>query len=251
MPLQRKAAASSGPQSDKKGDSPNASGRKTSPKETVTATDSKPSKPTHNLMSTRASKGVEPALVIETHKNTGELDNPSTKGSGKTAKSSTASAAKKATNRAEPDRPKQQTRGTSLLAQAAMQSSSVAIPETPLTLPLVTPPTLPQQNPSAPPSPPLNHQKRRGVPHTYRDYSTEPDSPSFVRKKTGGVTQPFPEKLHELLTTETDSEDVVGWLPHGRAFIVRKPKVFTSTIMGRYFKQTKLTSFQRQLNLCK
>jgi hypothetical protein len=55
--------------------------------------------------------------------------------------------------------------------------------------------------------------------------------------------------LHELLTKETGSEDVVGWLPHGRAFIVRKPKAFTSTIMGRYFNQTKLTSFQRQLNL--
>ncbi|KAL7523009.1 hypothetical protein ACHAWF_000313 [Thalassiosira exigua] len=37
--------------------------------------------------------------------------------------------------------------------------------------------------------------------------------------------------------------DAVSWLPHGRAFIVRKPKVFTSDVMGGYFRQSKLTSF--------
>jgi hypothetical protein len=72
---------------------------------------------------------------------------------------------------------------------------------------------------------------------------------------------------------------IVTWLPHGRAFLVKKPKVFTEHIMPkyvalqlmhscqsllvshysqirsssflnpRYFRQTKLTSFQRQLNL--
>jgi hypothetical protein len=72
---------------------------------------------------------------------------------------------------------------------------------------------------------------------------------------------------------------IVTWLPHGRAFLVKKPKIFTEQIMpkyvalrsmhscrsllvshhslicsssflnSRYFRQTKLTSFQRQLNL--
>lgn len=91
------------------------------------------------------------------------------------------------------------------------------------------------------------------TPHIYFDYSAVPDTLGFVRKKTGGVSKPFPEKLHEMLTIEslphTDSTAIVSWLPHGRAFIVRTPKQFTSVIMPKYFRQTKLTSFQRQLNL--
>jgi hypothetical protein len=55
----------------------------------------------------------------------------------------------------------------------------------------------------------------------------------FVRKKTGGVTQPFPEKLMELLMKETEVPAICGWLPHGRAFIVRKPKAFTGEIMPK------------------
>ena len=105
--------------------------------------------------------------------------------------------------------------------------------------------------------PPLKHN----IPHVYHDYANVPDTIGFVRKKTGGVTQPFPEKLYEMLDNESegvqtpnsvspiDPATIVSWLPHGRAFIVRKPKMFTSLIMPKYFRQTKLTSFQRQLNL--
>ena len=96
-------------------------------------------------------------------------------------------------------------------------------------------------------------QKNKQIPHVYLDYGAVPDTIGFVRKKTGGVTKPFPEKLHEMLTTESldqsNSAVIVSWLSHGRAFIVRKPKQFTTQIMPKYFRQTKLTSFQRQLNL--
>lgn len=104
---------------------------------------------------------------------------------------------------------------------------------------------------------PKDNKKVNG-PRTYNDYSTLPDTIGFVRKKTGGVTQPFPEKLYQMLEVETSSsyssssniqDPPVLWLPHGRAFVVRNPKLFTSNIMPRYFRQTKLTSFQRQLNL--
>ncbi len=99
----------------------------------------------------------------------------------------------------------------------------------------------------------LAEPSQKRIPHIYLDYAGVPDTIGFVRKKTGGVTKPFPEKLHEMLTIEsmpqTDSSVIVSWLPHGRAFIVRKPKQFTTQIMPKYFRQTKLTSFQRQLNL--
>lgn len=89
---------------------------------------------------------------------------------------------------------------------------------------------------------------KKGVPHVYHDYSNIPDAVCVVRKKTGGVTQPFPEKLHTMLDN-VDDPSIVGWLPHGRAFLVRRPSDFTAQIMQKYFRQTKLTSFQRQLNL--
>jgi hypothetical protein len=76
---------------------------------------------------------------------------------------------------------------------------------------------------------------RRGVPHVYHDYSQQPDQPGYIRKKTGGVTTPFPEKLYEMLEAEAAEgpSDVVSWLPHGRAFIVRKPKEFTQSTMPK------------------
>lgn len=75
---------------------------------------------------------------------------------------------------------------------------------------------------------------KRGIPHIYHDYSNIPDAIGYIRKKTGGVTQPFPEKLHEMLeAVEGDSRRIVYWLPHGRAFLVEKPKEFTSEIMPK------------------
>jgi hypothetical protein len=78
--------------------------------------------------------------------------------------------------------------------------------------------------------PPLPTKK--GVPHVYHDFSNVPDAVGVVRKKTGGVTQPFPEKLHTMLENVEDTS-IVSWLPHGRAFLVRKPSEFTSQIMPR------------------
>ena len=78
--------------------------------------------------------------------------------------------------------------------------------------------------------------KQGGVPHIYHDYSRMPDVSGYVRKKTGGVTQPFPEKLHEMLSSvdlDESERSIVSWLPHGRAFIVRIPKQFTATIMPK------------------
>jgi hypothetical protein len=107
--------------------------------------------------------------------------------------------------------------------------------------PLVTPPMIALPEPGSPQSHSSYTSKsksatsKKGVPHVYHDYSQTSDMPGYVRKKTGGVTQPFPEKLHEMLDSETDPEaqTIVSWLPHGRAFIVRKPKVFTKEIMPK------------------
>jgi hypothetical protein len=67
----------------------------------------------------------------------------------------------------------------------------------------------------------------------------------------GGVTTPFPWKLHDMLDNmdKEGKHSVVTWQPHGRAFMVHKPKEFVDQIMHHYFNQTKYASFQRQLNL--
>mmetsp|Transcript_16924 Transcript_16924/g.21415 ORF Transcript_16924/g.21415 Transcript_16924/m.21415 type:complete len:345 (-) Transcript_16924:343-1377(-) len=101
--------------------------------------------------------------------------------------------------------------------------------------------------------------------HQYHDYSNViedklddaaanqcPPSPENSRKvrrgPRGGVATPFPVKLHQLLE-EGKHSDIISWQPHGRCFILRKPHEFLIKVMTKYFKQTKLTSFQRQLNL--
>jgi hypothetical protein len=102
---------------------------------------------------------------------------------------------------------------------------------------------------------------RHVIQHDYHDHASDPiDFDDYVRdctsdqpydKKKGGVGTPFPLKLHELLERAEIEHltDIISWQPHGRAFVVHQPKKFVSGLMPRFFRQTKLTSFQRQLNL--
>jgi len=65
------------------------------------------------------------------------------------------------------------------------------------------------------------------------------------------VVGPFPLKLQTLLRfmVTNGMEHIVGWLPHGRSFAIFNPKEFEKVVMGRFFNQSKLASFTRQLNL--
>ena len=103
-------------------------------------------------------------------------------------------------------------------------------------------------------------KERHVIQHNYHDHAFDPVDfddyvldcdPNCALKKKGGVGTPFPLKLHELLekAEEEGLNNIVSWQPHGRAFVVHKPKEFVTGIMHRFFRQTKLTSFQRQLNL--
>eukprot|EP01031_Cornospumella_fuschlensis_P034334 gene34334-41559_t len=60
-------------------------------------------------------------------------------------------------------------------------------------------------------------------------------------------TLTFPQKLFILM--EKEAGDVIQWASHGLCIRIVDEDTFVDVLMPKYFKQTKLTSFQRQLNL--
>jgi hypothetical protein len=98
------------------------------------------------------------------------------------------------------------------------------------------------------------------VKHDYHDHALDTDEYdddeedvvlSDNGKRRPCTTQTFPMKLLAVLEQiELDGlSDVIGWQPHGRCFCIHKNKEFVEYVMPTYFRQGKLTSFQRQLNL--
>jgi hypothetical protein len=61
----------------------------------------------------------------------------------------------------------------------------------------------------------------------------------------GGPALSFPFKLHDMLVnTEIDGYDhVASWQSHGRCFMIRDIKGFTTKVLPRYFMLSKITSF--------
>lgn len=68
--------------------------------------------------------------------------------------------------------------------------------------------------------------------------------PCGQQTATGGRGYSFPDQLYQMINTEDDS--VMEWADSGKAFYIRAN--ITEKIT-KYFRQTKLESFQRQLNL--
>eukprot|EP00979_Chaetoceros_neogracilis_P010357 scaffold2455_cov212-Chaetoceros_neogracile.AAC.11 len=63
--------------------------------------------------------------------------------------------------------------------------------------------------------------------------------------------EPFPIKLYQMLAIIEDLGflNIISWRSHGRAFKVNDKNQFVKLILPKFFRQTKITSFQRQLNL--
>lgn len=89
----------------------------------------------------------------------------------------------------------------------------------------------------------------------YFDASTMPDPSSDedsdqddeYQGRDPFAPEKFPFKLYRML--EEADQSIVSFLPHGRAFAIHKPREFVAELMPKYFSTTRLTSFQRQLNL--
>jgi hypothetical protein len=100
------------------------------------------------------------------------------------------------------------------------------------------------------------HHRRHFVHHNYHDHAHDPEeSPILVHidatTAKGGVVTPFPLVLYNMLDS-VDGEglsSIVSWQPHGRAFSVHDSQAFVRKVMPIFFRQSKISSFQRQLNL--
>ena len=57
----------------------------------------------------------------------------------------------------------------------------------------------------------------------------------------------FPQRLFVLM--ENNQSDMISWCEHGLSFRINDSDKFSCTILPKYFKHAKFTSFQRQLNL--
>jgi hypothetical protein len=73
------------------------------------------------------------------------------------------------------------------------------------------------------------------------------------KQRKSGITNAFPSRLHDLLKVSTENKrmrQVISWHPDGYScFRVHHKIAFTRDIQPKYFKQSKYTSFRRQLNL--
>lgn len=102
------------------------------------------------------------------------------------------------------------------------------------------------------------HHRRRFVHHNYHDHAEDKEEGPLTgagdidsMSAKGGVITPFPLVLHNMLDSVEGEgfSHIVSWQPHGRAFCVHEPKDFVKRVMPIFFRQTKISSFQRQLNL--
>lgn len=81
----------------------------------------------------------------------------------------------------------------------------------------------------------------------YQDFSNEPDSDPSVPLTAPGRVPNFPAKMHAILSRD-DLSEIIGWMPHGRAWKVFKPREFEVLVLPTYFEHSKFSSFIRQAN---
>ena len=79
---------------------------------------------------------------------------------------------------------------------------------------------------------------------------------SYPRTGKRGVPQQFPRRLHLMLESEaklqatsSDHPDIISWSDSGKAFKISDVSKFSSEVLPKYFRTSKFSSFQRNLNL--
>ena len=79
---------------------------------------------------------------------------------------------------------------------------------------------------------------------------------TYPRTGKRGVPQQFPRRLFEMLESEaklasasTDKAGIISWSASGKAFRIADVDSFVASVLPKYFRTKKFSSFQRNLNL--
>lgn len=82
---------------------------------------------------------------------------------------------------------------------------------------------------------------------SHRGGAGKSDAMRYPRTGKRGAPQVFPRKLYEILDNE--SEDTISWTESGHSFVIKDMETFVTSVLMKYFRHQKFSSFQRQLNL--
>lgn len=79
---------------------------------------------------------------------------------------------------------------------------------------------------------------------------------NYPRTGKRGVPQQFPRRLYEMLESETKVAEsqpndvfVISWSDSGKTFRITDVEEFAATVLPKYFRTNRFSSFQRNLNL--
>lgn len=95
-----------------------------------------------------------------------------------------------------------------------------------------------------------NSQKCICLNQEYHDHMNDPCADNEHLCHRRGTNRPFPTILYTMLNDmkKFGTEHIASWRPHGRAFAIYDQGAFEKTIIPKYFRQSKMSSFSRQLN---
>jgi hypothetical protein len=83
------------------------------------------------------------------------------------------------------------------------------------------------------------------------DASEEEEEAEDTGREEDPNNDTFPHKLYRMVAEaeEEGNDNIVSFFAHGKAFAIHKPHDFVREIMPKYFTTSRMSSFQRQLNL--
>jgi hypothetical protein len=82
---------------------------------------------------------------------------------------------------------------------------------------------------------------------TYTNFSRDTSSESVRGRTSKDLAHTFPIKLHGILSNP-EFQDIIAWLPHGRAWRILQHKAFEEKVIPMYFRHGRYSSFARQVN---